>query len=90
MGLDKKVFVFISVLMAIALNAEYYKECDFNGNGKIDTRSDIKAGKSSKEFVIRENRCKRKTSIKKSNENIEKSNENIEKIRIIEKLLQNK
>jgi len=69
---------------------EVIKLCDFNGDGKINIKSDYKQGLVDKQIIIKENRCHREKSIEKGKEDIEKGKEDIEKLKIIDKLLSNK
>ena len=64
----------LSVLLAITINAaDYWKECDFNGNGKIDTRKTYKADVVPKEIAKKETKCRGKKNLAKSKSSFHQS-----------------
>ena len=58
--MDKHIIFFLSVLIVSStLNAKtYYKECDFNHDGKINGSADWKKGLVDKETSKREVKCR--------------------------------
>ena len=63
--------------------------CDFNHDGKINTRSDAKAGLVSKTIAKKESQCSIKFEGKKLDESIKRGKEDIKKLQQIEQLKKN-
>ena len=90
MVFSKKVIVCILLMAGLStLGAvEYYKECDFNDDGKISGRIDWKAGLVDKETAKKETKCRGKKGLAKAEEELAKVEEKLAKVE--EKLAKSK
>ncbi len=82
-----KSLVLLVLLATIVNAAEYYKECDFNNNGKIDTRETYKADGIPKEIAKKETKCRGNKNLEESkkinarlDEEIERLEQELEKV----------
>jgi len=71
-------------------DASILAKCDFNDDGVINNRTDVKLGRANKETAMKEVRCESKNNIAKGKENIAKAKADIAKIarEMLEKLKQ--
>ncbi|PTB83421.1 hypothetical protein C9926_03020 [Sulfurovum lithotrophicum] len=83
MKILKQILALLLLLQIQAMannDLEMIAKCDVNGNGKIDTRRDYKAGRVAKDIAKKESSCKREFELEKSKKEREKVENDLKKI----------